>query len=723
MAPWVVLGWLLTVPFTTLSCSETPAERAAKQEARGDAYLQQDRLREALISYKNAARATPDKTALQWKLAQAALKTGEASTAYHALRRIVQLDPSHFDANWSLGDLYVAAGKSQEADMIADAMIAARPEHPAGYLVQAGVALVKDQLTDAIRLLKQAVQLDPTMLRPLLVLANIYFSQHEVKRAAEWYERAVKAHPDSTEAHVAFGRFLFATGSPIEGRQQFRRAVELTPDREHIGLLLADQYRALGRREEAEHELIGLVSDMNSHRARKALAELKLTLGQIAEAKLLVNAILERDNRDPVGLYLKGRLALADKDHVQAASLFEEAIAKNVTLAAPHLYLGLVRWSQGRVEAAQEELREAIRLEPNHEGAHLSLAKLYLMQQKSAEAEKEARQALRLNPSDPEAAVLTGDALVLGKSWTKAEEVYGTIIRQLPDHPLGYVKMAALRKLQGRFESAAQLFSQALSHAPNDLQVLQDYLFTLLQTKQPQQADHVLGQYLNEESRDFNLWRLAGRVYLAQQRTDQAERAFRKAVDLVPDLAQVHYELGQVYFSERKFSAAESAFRMALKKEDTNSAVHTALGLLLAVGGQTDEANEHYRRAVQLDATNAVAANNLASNLTERRDLDDALGLALSALHEAPTNPAIKDTLGWIYYKKQRFLDAQRLLGEASAALPQHPTVRYHHAMTLAKLGKEDEALAELKTALALPGRFPEAGRAAQMVASNKIDD
>lgn len=723
MAPWVILGWLLPFFLLTVSCSQAPTELAAKHETRGDAYLQQDKFREALISYKNAARATPDKSALQWKLAQVALKTGDASTAYHALRRVVQLDPSHFDANWSLGDLYVAAGKSEEAATIADALLAARPQHPAGYLLRAGVALGKDQLTDAIRLLKQAVERDPTMLRPLLGLANIYFSQHEVMQAAEWYDRAVKVKPDSVDAHVAFGQFLFATGSPAEGRQEFQIAVEVSPNQEHIRLVLADRYVALGRRDEAERELTGLIADMNSHQARQALAELRLTLGQIAEARPLVNAILEGDNRDPAGLYLKGRLALADKDVVQAASLFEEAIGIKRTLSGPHLYLGLARWAQGRVEVAQEELREAIRLEPKNEAAHLSLAKLYLAQQKPTEAEKEAQQALRLNPSNPEAAVLVGDALVLGKNWSKAEEVYGTIIRQLPGHPLGYVKMAALRKVQARPEAAAQLFSQALSHAPNDLLILQDYLLTLVQTKQPQQADRVLGQYLTNDSRDPNLWRLAGRFYLAQQKTDQAEKAFRKAVDLAPDLALVHYELGQLYFGERKFSAAESAFRMALKKEETNSAVHTALGLVLAVRGQMAEANEHYRRAVQLDATNAVAANNLAANLTERRDLDDALAFALSALHQAPTNPAIKDTLGWIYYKKQRFVDAQRLLAEASAALPRHPAVRYHHAMTLSKVGKRDEALAELKTALSLPGGFPEADRAAQMVASNKIDD
>ncbi|MEK6803825.1 MAG: tetratricopeptide repeat protein [Nitrospirota bacterium] len=599
----------------------------------------------------------------------------------------------------------------------------ANAQHPAGYLLRAGVALGADRVTDAISSLKQAVELDPTMLRPLLALANIYFAQQEHKQAAEWFDRALQVAPNSADVRVARGHFLFATGAPEEGRREFQKAVELSPDQEQVRLVLADRYVALGRRDDAEQELAGLIADMNSHKARKALVELKLTVGQVAETKPLVNAILEAEEHDPVGIYLKGRIALAENGVPQAVGLFEEAIGRNAALSGPHLYLGLARLAQGRVDSAQEELREAIRLQPDNEAGHLALAKLYLAQQKPAEAEKEAWQALRLNPSSLEAAVVYGDTLVLGKNWTKAEEVYGAIVRQLPGHPVGYVKMAALRKVQGQSAEAAKLFSQALSRAPDDLAILQDYLVSLVESRQAQQADRVLGEYLAKGSRDPNLWRLAGRLYVSQRKTDQAEKAFRKAIELAPDLALVHYELGQLYLLERKLPAAESAFQTALKKEETNSEVHTALGLVLASQGRVDAANVHYRRAVQLDRRNAVAANNLAASLTEQQEFDDALGLALAAHDQAPANPAIKDTLGWIYYKKNRFADAHRLLAEASAALPQHPAVRYHHALTLSKIGKQEEALAELKTALALPGGFPGADRAAQMIASNKVEE
>jgi tetratricopeptide (TPR) repeat protein len=722
MAKFAVF-YALAMALTVAGCSEAPANRAAKHESRGDGYAQQEKFREAVIEYKNAVQATPDNSALQWKLAKVAFQAGDPSTSFASLNRVLQLDPTHFDAQWSLGDLHVAAGKLDEAGKIADALLAARPNHPAGHLVRAGVALGASRVGEAIERFKSAVELDRTMVRPILALANIYFAQQELKQAAEWYARAVQADSHSVDARVARGHFLFATGSGEEGRQEFRKAVELSPDQERVRLILADRYAVLGRRADAERELAGLMAEMNSTSARQALAELKLTSGQAAEAKPLVQAILEADAHDPVGLYLKGRIALAENDLLQAAGLFDEAIGRNANLPGVHLYLGLTRLAQGRTDSALDALREAVRLDNANQPAHLALARAYLAEQKPVEAEKEAWQALQLNPSNLEAAVILGDALVLGKNWSKAENAYGAIIRQLPGHPVGYVKMAALRKVQGQSAEMASLFSQALSHAPEDLVILQDYLMALVESKQEQQADRVMGEYLRKGARDPSLWRLAGRVYAAQHKTEQAEKAFRKALALAPNLALIHYELGQLYVSQNKVSAAQSAFQAALDKEETNSGVHTALGALLEGQGKIEAADAHYRRAVQLNPKNVVAANNLAVSLSERQELNDAFAFARDALDLAPSNPAIKDTLGWIYLKQGRVDKGYPFLSEASAALPQHPVVRYHHAVALAKIGRQEEALSEMRTALALPGHFPQSDRAARMVAANKIED
>ena len=233
--------------------------------------------------------------------------------------------------------------------------------------------------------------------------------------------------------------------------------------------MLAERYAALGFREDAERELSALIADRHSRRALNALAELKLTTGQVEEAKPLVQAILEADAHDPAGLYLRGRMAFEERDLLQAASLFEEAIGRDATLVCPHVYLGLIRSTQGRLDQAEEELREATKRDPSHQTAHLALANLYLTQHKPAEAEQEISQTLRINPANLEAAVLYGDVFVFAKNWSKAEEVYGAIIRQLPSRPIGYVKMAALRKLQARPAAAGPRPAPGAAAAPVNL--------------------------------------------------------------------------------------------------------------------------------------------------------------------------------------------------------------------------------------------------------------
>ena len=177
--------WLLCLSFIffsafLISCSEAPSERAARHESRGDRYVEQEKFREAVIEYKNAVRATPDNPAIHWKIAKAASQVGDPSTIFTSLSRVVQLDPTDFEAQWSLGDFYLAGGKTDEAATLAERLLAARPQHPAGYLLRAGLALGADRVEDAIGLLKQAAELNPTMVRPLLTLANIYFAQQEL---------------------------------------------------------------------------------------------------------------------------------------------------------------------------------------------------------------------------------------------------------------------------------------------------------------------------------------------------------------------------------------------------------------------------------------------------------------------------------------------------------------------------------------------------------------
>lgn len=72
-----------------------------------------------------------------------------------------------------------------------------------------------------------------------------------------------------------------------------------------------------------------------------------------------------------------------------------------------------------------------------------------------AEAEKEAVEVLRCNPANVPAAVIYADSFLLRKEWEKAEQVYASMIKQMPQNPVGYYKMGISRKLHGEPAEAA----------------------------------------------------------------------------------------------------------------------------------------------------------------------------------------------------------------------------------------------------------------------------
>jgi len=706
------LGSCLALAFL-FSCSSTPAELTAKHAKRGDEYAKKEKYKEAVIEYKNAVKAGPKDAALRFKLAKAALEARDFPTAFQELQKTVELDPNNYEAKRRLGEIYVAAGKTDEAGQIADNLVMSRPQDPAEYVLKSGLAVRAGKVDEAIAQLKKAVELDPKAVRPILTVGNLYLLKRDRKSAMEWYDKALAVDPNAPEVHVARGNLFFATGERDEGEKEYRKAIELSKDKENLRIALAEHYLYQGRLEDSEKELNAIIKEMNSQKARKVLAEVKLETGKPEEAKPLVDAILKENDKDLDGKYLKGRIALSEKRLEEAKALFAEVIKQDAAMARAHLYNGLTEILQGYVDVGKKEVQEAVRLDPNNVRARLVLGEIYLKSNAPAAAEKEALEVLQRNPSNMQAAVLYGDSFLARKDWKKAEQVYTAMIRQMPKVPLGYLKMGVSRGIQGKPSEAAGYFSQAVERNPKDLTAVNGYVFALVAAGQTDKARKVLDEYVAKEPKNPLVWETAGRFHLAMREPAEAESAFLKAIELAPDYTQPYYQLGVMYITQKKLPEAEAKFVKVIEKNDKNVGAHTLLGVVLNSLGKIDEANKQYRRAMELSPKNTLAANNLASNLSDfGGNLDEALKFAHVAREAAPEDPNVGDTLGWIYFKKGLFDTAYPLISDASMKLEKNAVVRYHHGMVLSKKGKAKEAAAELRAALALDANFQGAAEA-----------
>ncbi len=704
------------------SCDRSPEAKLARHIKRGDEYAKTEKFKEAVIEYKNAVKAVPGDVGAHWKLAKVSMETRDIRTAYVELLKTVELDPNNFEALGKLGEIYLTAGKKEEAAQIANRFLKSRPNDPQGHILLSGLAVRAGKLDEGIDRMKKAASLDPKRTGTMLIIGKLYLLKRDRKDAKEWFDKALTAAPDSVEVRMALGNYFFAGGDLEAGEKEYRKAIEISKEKELLRIALAEYFLYQGRMDLSERELSAVIQEMNSQKARKVLAEIKIETGKVADAKPIVDGILKENGKDLDGKFLKGRIALAEKRINDAKALFGEVVKQDAGMAQARLFNGLAEIQQGQVEMGRKEIEEAVKIDPGNARAQLLLGEISLRSGAPAAAEKAAHEVLNRNPSNASATLMLADSFVARKEWKKAEQIYQAVIKQIPNGPVGYMKMGLSRKMQGKHMESAGFLAQAVERNPKDLSTINEYVFELVASGAPGKARKVLDDLMAEKPNEAMAWDMLGRFHLATGKTADAEAAFRRSIDLLPNLTGPYYQLAVMYADQKKFPQAERQLEKIIEKNDGNVGAHALLGVVLNAMGKIDPANKEYRKVLSLSPKNPVAANNLASNLTESGgNLDEALKFAQIAREEMPEDPIIGDTLGWVYYKKGLFDIAYPLISEAAGKGKNIAAIRYHHGMSLMKKGRNKEAVVELKAALAIDSNFPGAGEAKKILESLKI--
>src|SRR4030095_4669851 len=93
-----------------------PEERAADYLANARHYLEQDQLARASVELKNALQIDPALVEAHYLQATLYERTRNWSAYRDSLRRVIDLDPRHFDAQLKLGTFAALNGDFDEAD-------------------------------------------------------------------------------------------------------------------------------------------------------------------------------------------------------------------------------------------------------------------------------------------------------------------------------------------------------------------------------------------------------------------------------------------------------------------------------------------------------------------------------------------------------------------------------------------------------------------------------
>ena len=150
------------------------------------------------------------------------------------------------------------------------------------------------------------------------------------------------------------------------------------------------------------------------------------------------------------------------------------------------------------------------------------------------------------------------------------------------------------------------------------------------------------------------------------------------------------------------FASAITCYETALKLMPENPAIANDLGRLAYKMGMNELAEKFFRFFLEKSPGHVEAINNLASALRELNRLDDAVDLLRVSIGQNPADVQLWNALGTVVNAQGDLHNSIIFYEEALRHDPKHVHARYNLGNAKASLGRVEEGLQDLLTALPL---------------------
>jgi tetratricopeptide (TPR) repeat protein len=219
--------------------------------------------------------------------------------------------------------------------------------------------------------------------------------------------------------------------------------------------------------------------------------------------------------------------------------------------------------------------------------------------------------------------------------WDEAAREAALMIAAGPDDSTGYAMLSRAHLGKQEHEEALKQAEAGLAHDPE-----REWLHRLrchalrLQGRLPEalEAADTCVRLLPGAAESHAA---RGKVLAGLKRRKDAQAAYEKALELDPDDADLHRELGDLYL-EKEPAKAEACYRRSLAIDAGDAVTLNNLGAALNRQKRADEAALAFKSAILLDPTLKVAKRNAHATINSRLGAVAGLGAGLYALSAVP---------------------------------------------------------------------------------------
>ncbi len=205
-----------------------------------------------------------------------------------------------------------------------------------------------------------------------------------------------------------------------------------------------------------------------------------------------------------------------------------------------------------------------------------------------------------------------------------------------------------------------------------------------------------------------------GNLYSDQQRWEEAERAYRTAVEIEPNAPEPYIALSFVLTQPiiggdvaDRYIEAEKFARRAIELDPNSAFAFDQLGVALELNGAVfGETQTAYRKAIELEPNFALAYAHLGRLLRKTGAVNESVAAyrrAIENSNDVPTMVLVADVM----QSQQKYLESEQLLRRALREDERNPTALFLLGRALTTRGSYEEAEKVLeKSAEVSPNSF-----------------
>ena len=364
----------------------------------GQVYMLHGDVERAQRYFARASNLDPEDPAKRTSLAVSRLASGQGDAALGELQSIAASDDGVV-ADMALINALLQERKVDQALKAIDALEKKRPADVMPVFLRGRALLLKRDAVGARKAMERVLEIDPNYFPAVGVLAVLDNADKRPDDARARLEAAIKRQPGNVQAHLALVELRQANGADkTELATLLRKVVEAAPSSPLPRLLLAE------------------------HHLRHSEPKDALVVAQQAVSALPDNVQL---------LDVLGRAQSANGEHNQAQASFNRMAALQPQSSLPFLRMASANLIAGDRDAASQNLRKALEIEPKSLEAQQGQVSLAMAAQKPGDALAISRAVQKQRPKEQVGYMLEGEIHAAGKAWDKAADAFRAGLKQV----------------------------------------------------------------------------------------------------------------------------------------------------------------------------------------------------------------------------------------------------------------------------------------------------